>query len=128
MTDRILWNRRPTGPDDAGDIDEIVIAGCMVHVEQMSNRCWWIGIYKDPDVDGTPYWMGNFTCDKKGRMRFSEQENDGIEWDEIASHDDPRPDGFDRGSTCGITTPHYGHEGGDGDPWCDGVAPAEAQP
>jgi hypothetical protein len=44
--DRILWNRRPTGPRDTGDIDEIVVHDCTVHVEQMDERCWWIGVTK----------------------------------------------------------------------------------
>ena len=63
---RILWNRRPTGRD-VGCIDEIVLTGVdMVHVEQMDDRCWWIGITL---ADGTS-WDGNFTADSKGRMRF----------------------------------------------------------
>lgn len=68
---RILWNER----DD--DIDEVVIVEPQtVHVEQMSDRCWWIGIYLDADR----YWMGNFIADSRGRMRFTEQENAGVEW------------------------------------------------
>lgn len=93
MSDRILWNRRPTSDRDAGDIDEIVIHGATVHVEQMDARCWWIGVY----VEGTDrYWMGNFTADSRGRMRFGEQENAGIVWAHDASHetDDTRVDTF----------------------------------
>lgn len=74
---RILWNNR-----DENDIDEIVIYDCTVHVEQMSDRCWWIGITTS---DGAS-WMGNFTCDSRGRMSFSEQENDGIEWADDDAH------------------------------------------
>ena len=77
MADRILWNRR----DD--DIDEIVLSGVDVHVEQMSDRCWWIGIYRGKET----YWMGNFVADSRGRMRFVEQENAGIEWDRNEAHD-----------------------------------------
>jgi len=81
--DRILWNRRPTGALDVGDIDEIVVHNCTVHIEQMDDRCWWIGIYMS---DGS-YWMGNFIADSRGRMRFSEQENAGIEWAHDATHE-----------------------------------------
>ena len=83
---RILWNRRPANPmrGDCGDIDEVVIdSPQMVHVEQMDNRCWWIGIYMP---DGS-YWMGNFVADSRGRMRFSEQENNGIDWANDNTHE-----------------------------------------
>ncbi len=82
---RILWNRRPTGAiNSEGCIDEVVISNPqMVHVEQMDERCWWIGIYMP---DGS-YWMGNFHCDSRGRMRFTEQENAGIDWDDDDSHE-----------------------------------------
>lgn len=86
MTDRILHNWRPTGDrtiDGLGCIDEIVLHGVDVHVEQMDGRCWWIGIYRP---DGT-YWMGNFAADSRGRMRFSEQENNGIIWTHDDSHE-----------------------------------------
>lgn len=89
--DRILWNRRPEGFGDTGDIDEIVLTGVDIHIEQMDDRCWWIGIYRDASVSDTPYWMGNFVADSRGRMRFVEQENAGIEWGEDKSHDDPGP-------------------------------------
>lgn len=80
---RILWN-------DADDIDEIVIHGVSVHVEQMDDRCWWIGLYTD---DPNVYWMGNFVADSRGRMRFVEQENAGIEWDRDESHEADDSDG-----------------------------------
>jgi len=73
---RILWN-------EGGDvIDEIVLHEATVHVEQMSDRCWWIGVY----LDDERYWMGNFYCDSRGRMKFTEQESAGIEWDEVRTH------------------------------------------
>ncbi len=75
---RIRWNER------GKDIDEIVMQDVSVHVEQMSDRCWWIGIYTD---DPACYWMGNFTADSRGRMKFTEQENAGIEWDDDRSND-----------------------------------------
>lgn len=35
MVTRILWNRRPANPSDAGDIDEIVVRRPKaVHIEQ----------------------------------------------------------------------------------------------
>lgn len=77
LKDRILWNRRPTGPRDTGDIDEIVVHDCTVHVEQMDERCWWIGITK---AGSDRQWMGVFTADSWGRMRFAQTDDDGIEW------------------------------------------------
>lgn len=76
---RILWNTRDH------DIDEIVLHDAStVHVEQMDDRCWWIGI----DLPDGGYWSGNFTADSRGRMRFWEQERIGFEWDEDKSHDE----------------------------------------
>ena len=84
---RILWNRRPDANwrrGDMGSIDEIVLHNVqLVHVEQMDDRCWWIGIQMP---DGT-YWHGNFTADSRGRMRFTEQENNGITWDRDDTHE-----------------------------------------
>lgn len=76
VVNRILWNER-------GEcIDEIVIGASTVHVEQMNERCWWIGI----DVAGGGYWAGNFFADSRGRMRFTEQDQDGFEWDDDKEH------------------------------------------
>src|SRR4051795_293317 len=59
VRNRILWNRR------GRDIDELVVSDIAdVHVEQMDNRCWWIGITR---TDGS-YWSGNFVSDSRGRM------------------------------------------------------------
>jgi hypothetical protein len=77
VTDRILWN-----PGDDGDIDEIVIHDCTVHVEQMNDRCWWIGIDK-----GDANWSGNFHCDSRGRMRFTEQHNENLAWHANDTHE-----------------------------------------
>lgn len=73
---RILWNVRDK------DIDEIVLHDATVHVEQMSDRCWWIGVTL-PDGG---YWAGNFIADSRGRMRFTEQEQWGFEWDRDDEH------------------------------------------
>lgn len=78
---RILWNRRGDGVKDAGDIDEIVLHGVDVHIEQMDDRCWWIGMYRGDDR-----WAGNFSCDSRGRMTFSEQEDD-LGFDKDEEHD-----------------------------------------
>jgi hypothetical protein len=81
---RILWNRRPRDARDCGDIDEIVIDHPeSVHIEQMDDRCWWIGIVLGDDR----YWKGSFTATSRGVMRFSEQENNGIEWDRDDTHE-----------------------------------------
>lgn len=68
--DRILWNRRPKNVSDTGDIDEIVAHNVTVHIEQMDDRCWWIGITWP---DGS-YWDGNFYATKKGKMTFGQQD------------------------------------------------------
>ena len=87
MTDRILWNRRPT-PKTPGDIDELVLGDVkLVHIEQMDRRCWWIGIYMGGTAD--PYWMGAFVADSRGRMRFVEHDDSGIGWDRDECHEEP---------------------------------------
>lgn len=78
VADRVLWNDR-----DGNCIDELVLSGVTVHVEQQDGRCWWIGITRP---DGTS-WAGNFLADSYGRMRFAEQENDGITWDRDDEHE-----------------------------------------
>jgi hypothetical protein len=83
IVNRILWNVRPTSTR-VGDIDEIVISDCAVHIEQMNDRCWWIGISR---ADGG-YWAGNFQADSRGRMTFWEQEQDGFDWDRDGTHED----------------------------------------
>ena len=78
--DRILWNRRPETCIDTGDIDEIVAHGVTVHIEQMDDRDWWIGITW-PDGDN---WMGHFHANSRGVMRFiqTEDRRDGWPTDE----------------------------------------------
>ena len=73
---RILWNV------EGEDIDEIVIHEPeMVHIEQMSDRCWWIGIYVGDDKR----WSGNFWCDSRGLMGFAPQDDD-VEFGEDRTH------------------------------------------
>ena len=76
---RILWNVRDE------DIDEIVLHDATVHIEQMDDRCWWIGV----TLNDGGYWSGNLHCDSRGRMKFTEQESrDGFELDMDDAHDD----------------------------------------
>jgi hypothetical protein len=76
---RILWNER------GGEIDEIVLRDIdMVHVEQMDDDCWWIGI----TLQNGGYWAGNFYTRSKKRMTFTQQERDGFEWTNDDCHDD----------------------------------------
>lgn len=83
---RILWNRRVSNENVLGCIDELVVHDATVHIEQMSEQIWWIGI----DFPDGGYWAGNFSC-HDGRLRFSEQENHGVEWDRDESHEEKRP-------------------------------------
>jgi hypothetical protein len=75
---RILWNTR------GADIDEIVLEGVdCVHIEQMNDGCWWIGI----DLADGGYWAGNFaTLSRRARMTFTEQESSGIDWERNEAH------------------------------------------
>lgn len=80
---RILWNRRPRGEADAGEIDEVVLSDVeTVHIEQMDSRCWWIGI----SLKNGQYWAGNFTVEKR-HMEFSQQESD-VVWGADEEHSD----------------------------------------
>ena len=80
--DRILWNRRPTETHN-GEIDELVVHGCDVHIEQVNTDCWWIGIHKD-GAD----WSGNFTVETRKKMRFSQQDA-GLTWGRDDTHEAP---------------------------------------
>lgn len=82
---RILWNRRPTDRD-AGDIDEIVIDHpTSIHVEQMDDRRWWIGIYLSEEGQECRRWTGEFIANSRGRMGFYEIECD-LKWDRDEAH------------------------------------------
>lgn len=77
---RILWNER------GGEIDEIVLTDVeCVHIEQMDDNCWWIGI----DLKGGGYWAGNFYARSKKRMTFTEQESWDFDWDHTQAHREP---------------------------------------
>lgn len=87
MPDRILWNRRPKSDWDTGDIDEIVASNVDVHIEQMTDRCWWIGI----DFPNGDYWAGNFHATSRGVMTFSEQESRASGWPTDEVHEPEVP-------------------------------------
>lgn len=73
----IAWN-------DDRCIDEIVISNpALVHIEQMDDHAWWIGI----EMEDGSYWYGNFIAIKKGLMEFTEQEDNGMEWSRQLHHD-----------------------------------------
>lgn len=71
---RILWNH------GRGTIDELVLHDATVHVEQMDDTWWWIGVYLP---DGT-YWAGNFIS--SDNLAFVEQEGD-VVWEEDREHE-----------------------------------------
>ncbi len=75
---RILWNQRN------GEIDEIVLHDATVHIEQMGDGCWWIGI----NLPNDGYWAGNFFAKSRKRMTFTQQEMWGFEWQDDRSHDE----------------------------------------
>lgn len=79
MSNRILWNRR------GGEIDELVITNpTAVHIEQMDDDCWWIGI----NTDDGGMWMGNFyTIGASGALTFTEQDNEGVTFHVDATHE-----------------------------------------
>ena len=77
MTNRILWNTF------GENIDEIVLRDVhMIHVEQMDDRCWWIGI----TLNNGGYWSGIFQADSRGHMTFNEQDMCDFTWDLEDSH------------------------------------------
>lgn len=49
MSDRPVEIRN----NDDGTIDEIIIRGGLVHIEQMSNDSWFLGV----DADDGSYWQ-----------------------------------------------------------------------
>jgi hypothetical protein len=79
---RILWNTR------GDDIDEIVLNDvATVHIEQMSDGCWWIGM----SLNDGGWWSGYFhpaNPRSRTRLTFTEQERGGFEWDRDDSHDE----------------------------------------
>jgi hypothetical protein len=73
---RILWN-------NATEIDEIVVSNPQtVHVEQLDDECWWIGITL---ADGET-WHGTFNT-YHGALTFTELDDAGIVWDRDETHE-----------------------------------------
>lgn len=85
-SDRILWNQREAD-GSLGCVDEIVLHDVKsVHVEQMNEYHWWIGI----DLPDDSYWSGDFIVDGTGHgMRFVQQEST-IVWGSDSSHEESK--------------------------------------
>lgn len=54
-----------------GSIDEIVINGCNVHIEQMSNDGWFMGVAA-PNGDYWQFWFGS--SNRKSHVEFRHTE------------------------------------------------------
>lgn len=54
-----------------GSIDEIVIHGCNVHIERMSNDGWFMGV-EAPDGDYWRFWFGS--KNQKSHVEFRHTE------------------------------------------------------
>lgn len=75
---RILWNDRRSN-----DIDEIVVRDCTVHVEELNDTTFYLGIEKDGVV-----WTGEFSWDAKAkRIVFSQDFDGGIPFDRDECHE-----------------------------------------
>lgn len=73
--DRLLWD------NGRESLDEIVVSNVDLHLEQMSDDCYWMGIYRE--VDGKRQaLMVNVYLMKKGRKA----------WLECTLEDDSDPD------------------------------------
>jgi len=72
--DRIL--RLPGGKF----IDEIVVRDCTVHIEQMADNCYWIGI----DKGAAEVSFNLYT--RTAAISFAEQDADGWTWDQDKEH------------------------------------------
>lgn len=77
MTDRILYNAKPDIPK-FGKVDEIVVHDCLVHLEQMDDGHWYIGLYKE---DGTScqIWINKGKLDFESDIRWEEEERESTE-------------------------------------------------
>lgn len=81
---RILWNGEADREPERGrpTIDEFVIHDATIHLEQMSDQCYWIGIdTKDGKHLAVNVWA------RRAHIFCTEQESD-IAWDEVSTHDD----------------------------------------
>lgn len=82
--DRILWNRRPRHERDMGDIDEIVVHDCTVHIEQMGDEEWSVVVMK-----GETQWSGSFYS-PHGAASFGQVDGGGMTWDRDDSHEEAK--------------------------------------
>ncbi len=77
LPDRVLWNRD-------GTVDEIVIHNCTIHLEQMSDTAYWMGITK-----GGGTLMVDIGHSGKSPLACTMWDDSEIswEWDEEDRHD-----------------------------------------
>lgn len=78
--DRILWN------EGRETVDEIVVHNCIVHLEQMSDQSYWMGI----DKPGGKSLMVNLWVEggRKPLLCLVEDDSDGDwPWDEDREHE-----------------------------------------
>lgn len=66
--DRILWN------PGREEIDEIVCHNVTIHIEKLTNECWWMGV---TSADGQCQLAVNFVARKKGTMTVTLEEDGG---------------------------------------------------
>lgn len=45
--------------NDDGSLDEIVAEGVDIHLEQMNDGCWWLGIYKNNNTERQVLWLNS---------------------------------------------------------------------
>ena len=56
--------------DDKDKEDDIVIDGVDIHLENMDDRCWWLGVYKGNKRN--TFWI----CTKRGKITVRLDENE----------------------------------------------------
>ena len=56
--------------DDKDKEDDIVIDGVDIHLENMNDRCWWLGVYKGNKRNA--FWI----CTKRGKITVRLDENE----------------------------------------------------
>lgn len=79
---RILWNEA-----ERKTIDEFVVHDATIHLEQMDDNCYWIGI---TDADGREFSVNLHT--PRATIRCTQQDCEWM-WDEDATHEPHKPGG-----------------------------------